>query len=266
MNYAYFPGCKIPYHLPEYGQSVENVCRTLAIGLEKIEFTCCGWPLRHRSFEASMFSAARNLALAARQGLDILTPCKCCFGNLKHAQERLGRDARLMDLVSEKLEEEGLKLERKVQVKHLLTVLDQDVGVETLRKKAVAPLAGTTIACHYGCHALRPSSVTNFDDPFAPTIFERIMEAVGATTVEWDLRLECCGYPLRDRDDVISEELMRKKLEDVRTSGADIMATACTYCQMQFSQERAKLPENDPLHTAPKAVLFTRLMEKALGK
>ena len=265
MNYAYFPGCKIPYHLPEYGASVENVCRALAIGLEKIEFTCCGWPLRHRSFEASMFSAARNLALAAQEGLDILTPCKCCFGNLKHAQERLGRDEKLMDLVSGKLEEEGLKLERKVQVKHLLTVLDQDVGEKILRQKTVAPLTGTTIACHYGCHALRPSSVTGFDDPFAPTIFERIMESLGATTINWDLRLECCGYPLRGRDDIISEELMRKKLEDVRTSGADIMATACTYCQMQFGQERAKMPADDPLHTAPEAVLFTQLIEKALG-
>ncbi len=265
MNYAYFPGCKIPYYLPEYGQSVKKVCTLLDIGLTEMEFSCCGWPLRHRSFEASMYSAARNLALAEREGLHILTPCKCCFGNLKHARERLARDRRLHDIVAEKLDEEGLQPADNIEVKHLLTVLDEDVGADTLRQKTVAPLTDLTVACHYGCHALRPSTVTGFDDPFAPTIFERIIQALGAATVDWDLRLECCGYPLRGRDDVVSTALMRKKLEDVRASGADIMATACTYCQMQFGQERAKLPKNDPLHTAPEAVLFTQLMEEALG-
>jgi heterodisulfide reductase subunit B len=265
MNYAYFPGCKIPYHLPQYGESVQNVCAALGIGLTFMEFSCCGWPLRHRSFEASMYAAARNLALAERKGLDILTPCKCCFGNLKHAQERLSRDERLRDIVTEKLKEEGLEPTKDVQVKHLLTVLDEDVGTHHLTRKAINPLTDLSVACHYGCHALRPSAVTGFDDPFAPTIFERIIQALGATTVDWDLRLECCGYPLRGRDDVVSTALMRKKLENVRASGAQIMAVACTYCQMQFGQERDKLPPSDPLHTAPKAVLFTHLVEKALG-
>jgi heterodisulfide reductase subunit B len=265
MTYAYFPGCKIPYHLPEYGASTKNVCAALAIDLKEMEFTCCGWPLRHRSFEASMYSAARNLALAESRKLDILTPCKCCFGNLKHAQERLARDRRLRNLVAEKLRKEGLELPQNVQVKHLLTVIDEDAGADRLRQKTVNPLTDLRVACHYGCHALRPSRVTGFDDPFAPTIFERIIQALGAKTVDWDLRLECCGYPLRGRDDVVSTRLMRKKLENVRASGANLMATACTYCQMQFGQERAKLPANDPLHTAPEAVLFTRLIERALG-
>jgi heterodisulfide reductase subunit B len=265
MTYAYFPGCKIPYHLPEYGESTKNVCAALDIDLVQIEFSCCGWPLRHRSFEASMYSAARNLALAESRKLDILTPCKCCFGNLKHAQERLARDPRLYDIVAKQLEKEGLSPAQHIQIKHLLTVLDEDVGADRLRQKTVNPLTDLKIACHYGCHALRPSRVTGFDDPFAPTIFERIIQALGATTVEWDLRLECCGYPLRGRDNVVSTALMRKKLEDVRTSGADLMATACTYCQMQFGQERSTLPANDPLHTAPEAVLFTRLVEKAFG-
>jgi heterodisulfide reductase subunit B len=167
--------------------------------------------------------------------------------------------------VAKQLEEEGLSPAQHIQIKHLLTVLDEDVGADRLRQKTVNPLTDLKIACHYGCHALRPSRVTGFDDPFAPTIFERIIQALGATTVEWDLRLECCGYPLRGRDNVVSTALMRKKLEDVRTSGADLMATACTYCQMQFGQERSTLPANDPLHTAPEAVLFTRLVEKAFG-
>jgi|GEM_PF-2815163 len=51
-----------------------------------------------------MFSAARNPALAAELGLDILTPCKYCFGTLKHAQERLARDIKLKDIFTQLME------------------------------------------------------------------------------------------------------------------------------------------------------------------
>ena len=64
MTFLYFPGCKIPHHLPQYGSSVLAVCDVLSISLEHPEFGCCGWPVRHESFEASMYSAARNLAIA----------------------------------------------------------------------------------------------------------------------------------------------------------------------------------------------------------
>jgi len=121
------------------------------------------------------------------------------------------------------------------------------------------------VACHYGCHALRPGNVTGFDDPLAPTLFERIIEALGGTAVEWDLRLECCGHPLRGRDDVISSALMRKKIEGARDAGADVIATACTYCQLQFDQERAQLPMGDPIYKAPPAVLVSQLVGTALG-
>ena len=91
MKLAYFPGCKIPHHLPGYGKGVEAVCSALGLELVPLEFNCCGWPLRDESFLASMFSAARNLALAGQRGLPILTPCKCCFGQLKQAQYQMER-------------------------------------------------------------------------------------------------------------------------------------------------------------------------------
>nr|WP_275406322.1 heterodisulfide reductase-related iron-sulfur binding cluster [Pseudodesulfovibrio sp. JC047] len=147
----------------------------------------------------------------------------------------------------------------------MLTVLDEQVGAENLRKRAAKPLTGVKVACHYGCHALRPGNVTNFDDPLAPTVFERLMQAIGADTLDWDLRLECCGYPLRGRDNTISEALMRKKLAGAAASGADVLATACTYCQLQFDRERDALPAGDSARMAPPAVLVSQLVGVALG-
>ena len=269
MRFAYFPGCKIPFHMPEYGAGVRAVCAALGVELVEPEFSCCGWPARHENFLASMYTAARNLALARAEGLDILTPCKCCFGNLMHARHRMARSPELAGRIRDMLAAEGLPDAQPesggTRVLHLLTVLDEHVGAERLAEAATRPLTGLTVACHYGCHALRPSDVTDFDDPLAPTVFERTIRALGADTVDWDLRLECCGHPLRGRDDAVSEALLRKKLSSAEAAGADVVATACTYCQMQFDTERMRLPAADPVHAAPPAVLVTDLAARALG-
>ena len=256
-RYAYFPGCKIAHHLPEHGQSVEAVCAALDIGLVKAEFSCCGYPVRHESQDASVFSALRSLAIAQGLGLDLMTPCKCCFGNFQHARHQVVEDEKLRHRMRNLLEEEGLEYPGTVRVLHLLQVLDR--RPDALARAVTAPLHGLKVACHYGCHALRPGNITHFDDPLAPTIFERMVEATGATPVPWELRLECCGYPLRGRDERISDLLMGKKLAGARASGADILATACTYCQMQFGGENVRRPGTIP------AVLYSQLLGLALG-
>jgi heterodisulfide reductase subunit B len=265
MRYAYFPGCKIPHHLPQYGDSVRAVCRALDVELVDIEFNCCGYPVRNESELASVFSAARNFALAERAGLPIMTPCKCCFGNLRYAVSRLHESADLAGEVARLLAREGLALPRRMEVRHLLTVLDRDVGAATLAERVVSPLHGLKVACHYGCHALRPGKVTGFDDPLAPTVFERVVAALGAETVDWALRLECCGHPLRGRDEVVSESLMRRKLESADGAGAHVLATACTYCQLQFDVERDRHPFNSPWRGMVPAVLVSQLVGSALG-
>lgn len=261
MRYLWFPGCKIAHHLPQYGVSTKAVCKALGIELVELEFGCCGWPARHESFLASMLSAARNLALAKQHKTPILTPCKCCFGNLKHAQARLRSNEKLAKQVALTLAEEGLSLALDGEISHLLTVLDRAMGVGALQANVVRPLSGVKVACHYGCHALRPADVTEFDDPLAPTMFQRVIAALGAAPVPWELSLECCGHPLRGRDDTISNALMRKKLENASAAGADVVATGCTYCQLQFDSERCKTPGVE----APPAVLVSQLVGLALG-
>jgi heterodisulfide reductase subunit B len=174
-------------------------------------------------------------------------------------------DTKLFDKVDKLLIQDGLFMPKIMDVSHLLTILDEQVGADLLHLRTTTPLAGIKVACHYGCHALRPGNVTGFDDPLAPTVFERIIKALGAETVDWDLRLECCGHPLRDRDNTISEALMRKKLENAALADANIIATACTYCQLQFDKERAALPIGNPLRNAPPAVLVSQLVGIALG-
>ena len=108
MKYALFLGCKIPSRLPAYALSTRAVLTHLGVGLIDLEFDCCGYPARNFNRDAFVVAAIRNLALAERASLDVLTPCKCCFGTLRHAIRFLGEDAGLRSRVTLALAAEGL--------------------------------------------------------------------------------------------------------------------------------------------------------------
>ncbi len=265
MRYGYFPGCKIPYYLPQYGLSVRAVLGLLGVELVDFEWNCCGYPIRHLSVEASFLSAARNMALIQQQQLDMLTPCMCCYGNFKHARYRLRKDRSLRRRIRVLLSQEGLSLAEDVEIKHFLTVLAEDIGIEKIRTGIKRPLHGLKVAAHYGCHALRPSEVVQLDNPLTPRIFENLIEATGAESVDWARRLECCGNPLWEKNNALSLKLMHSKIEDARHSGAQVLCTACTYCQIQFDSVRRSLPAAEPAADRPRAVLYSELLGISLG-
>lgn len=264
-KYLYFPGCKIPSFLPQYDRSIRVVLNRFAIELDDTELNCCGYPVRHRQMTAAVLSAARILAIAARKNLPIMTPCKCCFGNMKYAAYWLRKNEELRRQVNRLLQDENLFWTAGVQVRHLLSVLAEDVGIKRLQKSVDNPLVGIKVAAHYGCHALRSGNVTRFDNPLAPTIFENLIAATGATAVEWPLRLECCGHPVWEKNNQLSLNLMNRKLNDAKAAGAEVLATACTYCQMQFDAVRKGNLAAEKLHESLPAVLYPQLLGLAMG-
>ena len=265
MKYAFFIGCKIPYFLEHYGASTRAVLEKLGVGLVDVEFNCCGYPIRNLHFDSYILSGARNLALAQARGLDILTPCKCCFGNLIHADNLLRSDPGLLVEVNTVLRDEGLEYHGGTEVKHLLTVLDRDVGAEAIAEKVVRPLEGLRVAAHYGCHALRPSKETHFDDPFSPTIFERLVDAIGAQSVMWSKRLDCCGNPVWGKNNDLANKLMQSKIDSAIQAEADCLTTACTYCQAQFDAVQKARLNGNALTSGLPSFLYTQLLGMSLG-
>ncbi len=263
MKFALFLGCKIPFHLKQYGLSTKNIFDLLGVELVDIEFNCCGYQLRHFNFEAFILSAARNMAMAEQQNLDILTPCKCCFGSLKYADHFLKKDDMLQKRINKLLDNENLKWTGNSEVKHLLSVLYHDVGIDTLKNQVKKPFKDLKVAASYGCHVLRPEKIVQFDNSLAPTIFENLVEITGAKSVQWTKRLECCGNPLWDKNSELSLNLMEKKISSASEVGADCLCTACTYCQIQFDTI-----QNDKYikpHEKMPAVLYSQLLGLSLG-
>jgi len=265
MKYAMFLGCNIPARVDQYDASARAVLRQVGVQLLDIrEFNCCGYPLRNVDQKAFLLSSAVNLALAEKAGLDMMTLCKCCFGSLKEAAHILQEEGELQEEVKQLLAQKKLEYSGNVQIKHFLSVLYHDVGLDLLKSKITRQYKHFKIATHYGCHALRPSKITQFDDPVAPTIFDKLVEVTGAESIDWTKKLECCGAPALGVNDDLSMNLTRKKLENGRQAGADYLCSACPYCHLQFDTvQKMMVSQNgdDPFAS----VLYPQLLGLCMG-
>jgi len=266
MKYALFHGCQIPARVEQYAEATGAVCNRLGIELvEMTAFNCCGYPARNTDHRAYVLSAAKNLTLAERAGLDMLVMCKCCYGSLKKAAYFLNRDADLKAEINRSLAKEGLEYKDKTRVKHLLSVLYHDVGLGRIKEAISKTYSGLQIAVSYGCHALRPSTVTQFDDPVSPKIFDELVEATGAFSVPWTRKLDCCGAPLTGINDQLAMDMAKKKIDSARQAGAQFICTACPYTQLQFDGVQLRMAaqsnNGDPL--AP--ILYPQLLGLCMG-
>jgi len=266
MKYALFIGCQIPARVSQYEISVRAVLEDLNIELvDERQFNCCGYPMRDSNLKAFLLSSVRNLALAERAGLQMLVMCKCCFGSLKKAENLMKDEGYLQEEIRDILMKESLIYEGRTKINHFLSVLYHDVGLETLKSKISMPYRELKIATHYGCHALRPSSITQFDDPVAPTLFDKLVEVTGAISVDWNRKLECCGSHAMGINDDLSMGLAKKKLDHSMEAGADYLCTACPYCQIQFDTVQEMILSSNSGRDSLGSILYSQLLGLSMG-
>jgi CoB--CoM heterodisulfide reductase subunit B len=230
-------------------------------------FTCC--PERNLianlDERAWYLTAARNLAVAERAGLNVLTTCNGCYGTLKSVLNLVRSDPARKAEINQGLAQVGLALEGRVEVRHLLELLYHDVGPERIAKLVTQPLRGLAIAVHPGCHLIRPSRELQFDDPLHPTKYDALVEALGAQSLTYDTKLQCCGGALANVGEL--EEavaLAQRKLLNVRDRGADALTTCCPECFLQFDQKQTILQRRgDKVHLP--ILTYPELLGLALG-
>jgi heterodisulfide reductase subunit B len=109
---------------------------------------------------------------------------------------------------------------------------------------------------------LRPFSITGFDNPFAPKIFEQLIGLTGVQVVDWSKSTECCGNPILNDHLDLSLKILQNKFNTAKKAGADYICTACTHCQMQYEMAKSDHTINDQNLTT---LLFTQIMGAALG-
>jgi heterodisulfide reductase subunit B len=264
MKLAFFQGCNIPIRIEQYALSAQAVMQKFGVELVEIpEFTCCGYPVRNVDEKAYILPSVRNMAIAEKKGLDIMVICNCCFASLQKARNVLGKNPELKTEINELLAKENLHYQGTVTIKHFLTVLHEDIGIDTIKKQLAHRYTELKLSVIQGCHVLRPREVTNFDDSFVPKITEALVETTGATSLDWQGKLECCGAALAGINNDLASTLLNEKVDGALNAGADYITPICSYCHLQFDTAQPNTRTNNS-QILP-VLLYPQLLGLVLG-
>lgn len=273
-RFAYFPGCISTNLYPSIDRATRLVMAELGYELVDLPFACCPPPGVLRSYDEPTWAslAARNLAVAARVGLPVLTVCNGCYGSLAEAAARLSEDPGLRSRVEAALEEAGVEGARGaagVEVLHIMDVLGTDDARARIADRVVHRL-GTPVAVHYGCHYLKPSSRTG-RDPEDPRALDEVVELAGYRSVPFAQRLSCCGAGggVWSGQEDTSLAILDRKLRQMDAAGAEAVVNVCPFCHMQFDQGQRRLGGDTPripsVHLSQLLGLAFGMKDKALG-
>jgi heterodisulfide reductase subunit B len=264
VKYAFFPGCSLESTAWDFDRSTRAVCGALGIELEVIpDWVCCGSTPAHATSAAlAVALPVIDLVKAQAMGLPVMAACASCYARLRTANHKVRHepeDRRQAERITGKSYDGG------VEVRHVLDVLVNHLGLDAIRAKVRRPLEGLQVACYYGCLLTRPPEIVAFDNPEHPTCMEDLVAAAGAEPVEWPYKTECCGASLSMSQSSVVCRLSHRLLSMARQAGAECLAVACPLCQVNLDLRQADaVKAHGPLPPTP-VLYVTQLLGLALG-
>ena len=251
----------IPLKYPQMESAVRFCMDKLGIELvENKRFSCCPDPIYFKAGDKIKWYtiAARNIALAEQQELDIITMCSGCTSTLCEVNFHLKKDKDLRNKINKNLKKLGLEFKGTIQVRHLVTLLREDVGLSKIKDTVLYPLNDLKIAIHYGCHLLKPSEIMQVEDPIVPSILSELIQIMGATPVNHDEYLMCCGKACQDQDLMLN--MSHSVFKSVADSGADCLGLICPTCFDSFDIGQLRVSRKfDIKYEIPVVYLFQLL-------
>jgi heterodisulfide reductase subunit B len=264
-SYTYFPGCSSEATAVGLDVSTRAIAEVLGMELKELEdWNCCGsTPYGSLDELESIAVAARNLALAEKTGLDMVTPCSSCFVTLNKARVHMMEKPQLKNKVNEALAAAGLEYKGTVKVRLLLEALMEDITKEEIAAKVKKPLAGLKVAPYTGCQEVRPRY--GFDHPENPIALDTIVEALGAEVVSYPSKCKCCGGSAVIAEEGLSLELMYRLLDDAAKNGAQCIVTPCPLCQMNLDAYQGKVNSKFNTNFDLPVLFVTQVIGVAIG-
>ena len=263
MKFSYYPGCSLHSTAAEYEHSTKYVCKKMNIELEEIpDWSCCGASSAHSvNHMFGVAVPARNLAIAEKQGLDVLVPCAACYQRLIAVNYEMKHDAHIKENLSKVI---GMDYKGETEVLSILEVFNK-AGMEQIAKAVEKPLKDLKVVSYYGCYYVKPPKLVNVDDTEDPMLMDKMVEAVGATAIDWPYKTECCGNSLvfHNKDVVLS--LTKDILEMAKEAGADCIITACPLCQSNTDTRQGQINKKFGTDFDIPIFYITELLAMAMG-
>ena len=215
---ALFSGCVQDFVYPEQMQAAVELFKEHGVTMEfPMEQSCCGLPVQMMGeMKASRDVAAQNLRAFEPEAYDyIVTLCASCAAHLKHNYPKLVMD------------KPGLKLRADQFSAKIIDFSSFTHDVLGVKKSGFAGDEAKA-TYHAPCHLCRGLDVHE-----AP---RKLIETAGMEYVECAEEEVCCGFggTFSMKFPELSSELLKKKLDNVEATGADVLLTDCPGCIMQL--------------------------------
>ncbi|MFW9787071.1 MAG: CoB--CoM heterodisulfide reductase iron-sulfur subunit B family protein [Candidatus Thorarchaeota archaeon] len=265
MKYAFFPGCTMAYRLQFAEKSVRMVAPKFDIELVDLAFTCCPEPnaVRAMSDDTWLTFAARNIALAEAEGLDILTACAGCHESLSLAKHELDEKPKRKEKTNDILKSLGLEYKGTSSIVHMHQVLYDEIGVETISSKVVRPIP-IKVVTHSGCHLLRPERVLHVDSAEVPVKLDHLCEAIGMESLDYMDKTMCCGAGVRKADSKTSYAVLREKMTSIAMVNPDAIVVFCPTCFISFESGQRMTNKNFGTEFKFPVFYYTELLAVAM--
>jgi len=265
-KYALYPGCVMPTEQYALEMSIREVLPLFDIELVDIKgFSCCGEPLKSVNQMLTLTLSARNLAIAEKEGLDVLTPCPICHLALSECKRILDTDPAMNERVNKFLQDEGLKYTGQANIVQTVDLLHNVIGIDKIKEKVKKPLKDLKVATHYGCHLFRPSEIGRPVDSENPQEMENILKAIGAKPIDYPEKIDCCGGLLTAN---LPESALTKtgqKLQKVQEKGFDVFIDVCPWCHRQYDAKQTKAGETVAAKLEVPVLYLSQLLGLSFG-
>ena len=263
MNIGFYPGCSLQGTAREYNESVKAIAEAFDIELKEIEdWNCCGASAAHAVNKGlSLALPARILALAEKQGFsEVVVPCAACFNRLAVAQHELNEDAEKKAETEKAIE---MTFQNNVKIINVIQFIDKyikDKIVDKMTRKFEHK-----VACYYGCLLVRPHKIIGFDRVEDPTSMDELMTMIGATSLDWGFKTECCGASLSiARTDLVAK-LSGNIMKDASDRGVEAIIVACPMCHSNLDMRRPQIDEYVGKEISTPVIYITQAIGLAVG-
>jgi heterodisulfide reductase subunit B len=246
-KYLFYPGCSMESSAKAYSESLMAINEPLGLHLEEIhDWNCCGaTEYLGVSLTPAYALIARNLALAYQQAdgtHTVVAPCSACYLNLAKADFYMNERPSLGANVNTALAAGGLHYDPgSLDIRHLLDVIVNDIGLDAVKAKVVRPLKGLRVAPYLGCMVPRPDYQHRWSNPEYPNELDRLLKALGAEVIDFPLKTHCCGGSLTGTMTDVGLELNAILLEEAECRGAEAIITICPLCQFNLDVRQREI-------------------------
>lgn len=263
MQIGFYPGCSLKGTSSEYAQSTLALAKIFNFQLVEIEeWNCCGATAAHNlNYKLAAALPARILALAEKQGLtEILVPCAACSNRLITTQYELKTNKTLRGQLSQMLQ---MPINSNIKILNIIQFIEKYIA-EKIEEKIVNSFQ-YPVVCYYGCLLIRPHGILKFDRLEDPQSMDNLMRRIGAASLNWGYKTECCGAGFSvSRTDIVAK-LCGKIIKDAIDRKAQAIITACPMCQSNLDIRRSHIDAFLHTKTNIPVIYITQAIGLAIG-